>query len=44
MIETKNYVVFCEDDITIMFDKISGTFSEVPNEKDDNNNLSLIHI
>ena len=43
MIETKNYVVFCEDDITIMFDKISGTFSEVPNEKDDNNNYDLIY-
>ncbi|NLJ96391.1 MAG: SPASM domain-containing protein [Clostridiales bacterium] len=29
MIDKENYVVFCEDGISIMFDKISGTFCDV---------------
>lgn len=31
MIEKENYVVFCEDNITIMYDKISGLFCDISN-------------
>lgn len=43
MVETKKYIIFREDNNLIMFDKLSGAFSEIPNEMVVDNNYDLIY-